>query len=83
MELEHDVFDEFGAFEPPVAEEFGIECRGDDAVATSFFVVIPKALFDGIAEMLGVFVNAWLDVFGVVEFFVAEVHFVAGDFPVA
>ena len=41
------------------------------------------AAFDDVAEMFNVFEAASFDIFWVVQIFIAEVYFVAGDFPIA
>ena len=40
-------------------------------------------MFNDVAEVFNVLESTSFDVFGVVEIFVAEVDFIAGDFPVA
>ena len=57
-EGEDDVAEEARAFEPPVAEEFGIEWRDADAGAAGAVAMFVQDFANNVAEMLGVLVDA-------------------------
>ena len=82
-EGEDDIAEELWAFEPPVAEEFGVEGGDADALAVGGELVFAEDVLDGVDEVGGLFEDFAGDVVGVVGVFIAEAGFVVGDFPVS
>jgi len=75
-------FEPHGAFEPPVAEELGVEGRAEDG-----WDGVAEVFVEGFAdegdEVCGVFFDAFGGLMRVVELLVAHVYLGASDAPVA
>ena len=82
MEIAGDGFEPEGAFEPPVAEEFGVEGGAEDGRDVVVEAGLER-LVDEMDEVGGVGFDALGGLLGIVGLLVAHVDLVAGDAPVA